>query len=404
MRDKIEAPHAHVDHVLLVSALALVSLGLTMVFISSTVMASSQYQDPYFFIKRQGIYALLGLGLLMAGSSINYHRYKRLVYPLLLLSLIALVLVFVPGLGARVRGAARWLKLGPFTLQPSEFAKLALVIFLAYSLARKQEKMKYFAIGFLPHMVVAGLFIALIGKEPDFGTALTLAALTFIMLIVGGTRVTYILLASVGGGVLATLMVLKDPKKFSRILSFLDPWKYGQDVGYQLKQSLLAIGSGGFFGLGPGQSRAKLFYLPDAHTDFILSIFSEELGFVGVLLILALFALLVYRGILLALRAPDPFGSYLALGLTLLIGLQAGINMGVVTGIFPTKGLSLPFLSYGGSSLLANLLAVGILLNISSQLKKSGAAGAPAVTLTPGRLGGPKERGEAPPSVSLARN
>jgi cell division protein FtsW len=166
------------------------------------------------------------------------------------------------------------------------------------------------------------------------------------------------------------MMVVKDPKKFDRILSFLDPWKYGQDVGYQLKQSLLAIGSGCLLGLGPGQSRAKLFYLPDAHTDFILAIFSEELGFLGVILVLTLFVILLSRGFLTSLRAPDSFGSYLALGLTLLIGLQAAINMGVVTGLFPTKGLSLPFLSYGGSSLLATLLAVGVLLNISRQIKR----------------------------------
>lgn len=360
------------DQTLLVSALMLTLLGLTMVFISSTLMAQSQYHDPYYFVKRQFIYALLGLGVLFLGSRINYQVYKRLVYPLLLLSLLSLVLVFIPGIGAKVRGAARWLRLGPFTLQPSEFAKLAMVIFLAYSLARKQEKMRYFAIGFLPHMLIAGVFIGLIGREPDFGTALTLAFIVFIMLIVGGTRLTYVLMALGTGGSLATLLVLRDPKKFSRILSFLDPWKYGQDVGYQLKQSLLAIGSGGLWGLGPGQSRAKLFYLPDAHTDFILSIYAEELGFLGVSLVLALFCLLVYRGILLSLRAPDAFGSYLALGLTLLIGLQAGINLGVITGVLPTKGLSLPFLSYGGSNLLVNLLAVGILLNISSQIKRPG--------------------------------
>jgi cell division protein FtsW len=194
------------------------------------------------------------------------------------------------------------------------------------------------------------------------------------MLLVGGTRFTYILLSFCLAIPAAVVMVLKDPKKFSRILSFLDPWKYGQDVGYQLKQSLLAIGSGGFWGMGPGQSRAKLFYLPDAHTDFILSIFSEELGFIGIILVLALFTLLVYRGLLVALRAPDTFGSYLALGLTLCIGLPACINMGVVTGILPTKGLSLPFLSYGGSCLLVNLMAVGILLNISSQIKRPQAA------------------------------
>jgi len=378
MPEKVEpVANSPSDYTLLASAMILVSLGLTMVFISSTVMANSQYQDPYFFVKRQTIYALAGVGVLVLGRSLDYHVYKRWVYGLLFLALIGLILVFIPGIGAKVRGAARWLRLGPLTLQPSEFAKLAVVIFLAYSLSRKQEKMKYFAIGFLPHMMVAGLFIALIGKEPDFGTALTLAGIVFIMLLVGGTRLTYILFSLGLGSCLSVIMVLRDPKKFSRILSFLDPWKYGQDVGYQLKQSLLAIGSGGFFGMGPGQSRAKLFYLPDAHTDFILSIFSEELGLIGVILILVLFSLLVYRGILVALRAPDAFGSYLALGLTLLIGLQASINMGVVSGILPTKGLSLPFLSYGGSSLLVNLLAVGILLNISSQTKRLGGAAAP---------------------------
>jgi len=308
--------------------------------------------------------------VLVFARNTDYHVYKRYTYWLLFAALIGLLLVFVPHIGAKIRGSARWLRLGPVALQPSEFAKLAMVIFLADSLSRKQEKMKYFAIGFLPHMMIAGIFIALILKEPDFGTSMTLAGIVFIMLLVGGTRFTYILISFCLGIPAAVVMVLRDPKKFSRVLSFLDPWKYGQDVGYQLKQSLLAIGSGCLWGMGPGQSRAKLFYLPDAHTDFILAIFSEELGFIGVLLIVALFTLLVYRGLLVALRAPDAFGSYLALGLTLLIALPACINMGVVSGILPTKGLSLPFLSYGGSSLLVNLLAVGILLNISSQTKR----------------------------------
>ena len=363
------ATPVHYDQTLQITACSLLALGMAMIFISSTLMAQSQYNDAYYFIKRQGVYALLGLGALFLGRSINYHHYKRWVYHILLLSLITLVLVFVPGIGGKVRGAARWLRLGPLTLQPSEFAKLAVVLFLAYSLSRKQEKMKYFAIGFLPHMLVAGLFIALILKEPDFGTSVTLGAIVFTMLFVGGTRVTHILLTLSACIPLGVLMVLRDPKKFARVLSFMDPWKHGQDVGYQLKQALLAIGSGGLWGLGPGQSRAKLFYLPDCHTDFILAIFSEELGFLGVLLVLALFTIVICRGLRLSLKAPDSFGSYLALGLTLMIGLPALINMGVVSGILPTKGLSLPFLSYGGSGLLVNLLAVGILLNISSQVK-----------------------------------
>lgn len=369
---QVATPRVHYDTILMASAFSLIALGMTMVFISSTVMAQAQYDDPYFFIKRQGIYGLLGLVALFLGRSIDYHNYKRWVYHILFISLISLVLVFVPGIGGKVRGAARWVRLGPLTLQPSEFAKLAMVLFLAYSLARKQEKMKYFAIGFLPHMLIAGLFIALILKEPDFGTSMTLGAIVFIMLFVGGTRVTHILLSLAAVVPLAVLMVLRDPKKFARILSFTDPWKHGQDVGYQLKQALLAIGSGGLWGLGPGQSRAKLFYLPDCHTDFILAIFTEELGFLGFLLVITLFGIVITRGIRLSLKAPDSFGSYLALGFTLMIGLPAFINMGVVSGIFPTKGLSLPFLSYGGSGLLFNLLAVGILLNISSQIKFAG--------------------------------
>jgi cell division protein FtsW len=363
------APSVHYDQMLQITACSLLALGMAMIFISSTLMAQSQYNDAYFFVKRQGVYALLGLGALFLGRSIDYHRYQRWIYPILLVSLFSLILVFAPGIGGKVRGAARWLRLGPLTLQPSEFAKLAVVLFMAYSLSRKQDKMKYFAIGFLPHMLVAGLFIALIIKEPDFGTSVTLGAIVFTMLFVGGTRVTHILLALSVCLPLGVLMVLRDPKKFARILSFMDPWKHGQDVGYQLKQALLAIGSGGFWGLGPGQSRAKLFYLPDCHTDFILAIFSEELGFLGVMLVLALFTIIICRGLRLSLKAQDSFGSYLALGLTLMIGLPALINMGVVSGILPTKGLSLPFLSYGGSGLLVNLLAVGILLNISRQIK-----------------------------------
>jgi cell division protein FtsW len=365
----IAAPGVHDDLILLGSAFSLMCLGLGMVFIASNVMALTNYGDPFYFVKRQGFYGLLGVAVLLWGRRIRYQNYQRWVYPFLALSLICLVLVFIPGIGGKVRGAARWIRLGPFSLQPSEFAKLAVVLYLAYSLAHKQGKMKSFTIGFLPHIVISGVFIGLIGIETDFGTALTLAAIVFTMLFVGGTRLTHLLLSLGGVIVLAILAVLKDPKKSDRFISFLDPWKYGADVGYQLKQSLLAIGSGNLLGLGPGQSRAKLFYLPDAHTDFILSIFSEEMGFLGFLLVLALFTLLVVRGLRLSLKAPDTFGSYLALGLTLVIGLPAAINMGVVSGILPTKGLSLPFLSYGGSSLIASMMAVGILLNISSQIK-----------------------------------
>ena len=383
--DIIAAPGASCDLILVASAFSLMFLGLGIIFTASNIMAQANYGDPFYFIKRQGMYALLGLVALLMGRKINYHNYQRWVYPFLFISLFCLILVFLPGIGGKVRGAARWIRLGPLTLQPSEFAKIAVVMFLAYSFTHKQEKMKHFAIGFLPHMLVAGLFIGIIGIETDFGTALTLAAIVFTMLFVAGTNLAHIGVSLGAVICLAVAAVLKDPKKFDRILSFRDPWKYGDSVGYQLKQSLLAIGSGNLLGLGLGQSRAKLFYLPDSHTDFILAIFGEEMGFVGFLLVLGLFAILVARGLRLSLKAPDIFGSYLALGLTLVIGLPAAINMGVVSGILPTKGLSLPFLSYGGSSMIASMLAVGILLNISSQIKRPvgpppGKAAAPATS------------------------
>ena len=303
---------------------------------------------------------------------IPYQTYNRLVYIILFISLLLLILVLIPGIGVRIRSASRWIKFGPLVIQPSEFAKLAIIIFLAYSMARKQEKIRYFSIGFLPHIVVAGIFILLIEKEPDFGTAMALAGITFLMLFVGGTRLTHILLVFLSASPLVIYVILKNKMRLERVVTFMDPWKYAQESGYQLVHSLYAIGSGGFWGLGIGKSREKLFYLPDSHTDFIFAILSEELGFLGVITVISLFAILIIRGLIISIRAQDNFGAYLALGLTALIGLQAAINMAVVSGLMPTKGLSLPFLSYGGSSLLVNMIAVGILLNISSSSRQPG--------------------------------
>jgi cell division protein FtsW len=362
------------DHLLMISALLLLGLGLVMVFSASGVLASDKYHDPAFFLKKQLIYAVVGVTLMLVVRRIPYQMYNRLVYLILLISLILLILVLIPGIGVRIRSASRWIKFGPLVIQPSEFAKLAIIIFLAYSMARKQEKIRFFSIGFLPHIVVAGIFILLIEKEPDFGTALALAGITFLMLFVGGTRLTHILLVILSASPLVVYVILKNKMRLERVVTFVDPWKYAQESGYQLVHSLYAIGSGGFWGLGIGKSREKLFYLPDSHTDFIFAIVAEELGFLGVITVISLFAILIIRGLIISLRAQDTFGAYLAMGLTALIGLQAVINMAVVSGLMPTKGLSLPFLSYGGSSLLVNMIAVGILLNISSntqQLKES---------------------------------
>jgi cell division protein FtsW len=368
MEDKTPtAASPEYDHLLMISALLLLGLGLVMVFSASGVLASDKYHDPAFFLKKQLIYAVVGVGLMLVIRRIPYQLYNRLVYLIVLISLILLILVLIPGIGVRIRSASRWIKFGPLVIQPSEFAKLAIIIFLAYSMARKQEKIRYFSIGFLPHIVVAGIFILLIEKEPDFGTALALAGITFLMLFVGGTRLTHILLVTLIASPLVVYVILKNKMRLERVTTFIDPWKYAQESGYQLVHSLYAIGSGGFWGLGIGKSREKLFYLPDSHTDFIFSILSEELGFLGTITVISLFAILIIRGLIISIRAQDTFGAYLAMGLTSLIGLQAAINMAVVSGLMPTKGLSLPFLSYGGSSLLVNMIAIGILLNISSQ-------------------------------------
>jgi cell division protein FtsW len=356
------------DHYLMLAALLLLGIGLMTVFSASGVVAYDRYQDSAYFLKKQVIFALVGVGLMLFIRRVPYQIYNRYVYWILFLSIILLVLVLIPGLGVRIRSASRWLKFGPVVIQPSEFAKLAMIIFLAYSMARKQEKIQYFSIGFLPHIIVAGVFILLIEKEPDFGTALSIAGITFLMLFVGGTRLTHIFLAILAASPVVVYVIIKNQMRVGRIVTFLDPWKYASDKGYQLIHSLYAIASGELLGLGIGKSREKLFYLPDAHTDFIYSILNEEMGLVGALIVIGLFLLLVIRGFRISLRAPDIFGAYLAMGLTTLIGLQAVINMAVVSGLMPTKGLSLPFLSYGGSSLLVNLIAVGILLNISSQI------------------------------------
>jgi cell division protein FtsW len=372
MEDKTPAAASpEYDHLLMISALLLLGLGLVMVFSASGVLASDKYADPAYFLKKQIIYAVIGVTLMLVVRRIPYQMYNRLVYVIVIISLFLLVLVLIPGIGVRIRSASRWIKFGPLVIQPSEFAKLAIIIFLAYSMARKQEKIRYFSIGFLPHIVVAGIFILLIEKEPDFGTAMALAGITFLMLFVGGTRLTHILLVILSASPLVVYVILKNKMRLERVTTFIDPWKFAQESGYQLVHSLYAIGSGGFWGLGIGKSREKLFYLPDSHTDFIFAILAEELGFLGVITVLSLFAVLIIRGLIISLRAQDTFGAYLAMGLTALIGLQAAINLAVVSGLMPTKGLSLPFLSYGGSSLLVNMIAVGILLNISSNTQQS---------------------------------
>ena len=354
------------DYVLLIVVLALVGVGIVMVYSASAILAGDRFQDPYYFLKRQAPYAGVGFCLMIVMMFFPYRMLRGLAYPLLLVSVLGLVAVLIPGIGVRAGGATRWLRIASFTFQPSELAKLGLVIFLAYFLAKKEEKIRSFSFGFLPTILISGLVIALILKEPDFGTAFFLAVMVFLFLFLGGARVVYI-----GGAMLlatpfAYYLVTSAAYRYKRLMGFVHPWDDPTGKSFQIIQSFLSFGSGGLFGLGLGEGRQKLFFLPAPHTDFIFSIIGEEMGMVGAMGVVLLFFILTLRGMRIGYSMGDRFGSYLALGLTLMISVQAVINMGVVLGLLPTKGLTLPFISYGGTSLIANLAGMGILLHLSA--------------------------------------
>jgi len=355
------------DPFLLLSTLALVGFGIVMVYSASFPVGTERMGDPYHFLKKQAIAAGLGIGLLVLGARMNYRYWQPLALPLLIASIILLVLVFVPGLRQQIGGAYRWLKIYGFSFQPSELAKLALVIYLARSLTKKEGRMERFTVGFLPFVVVLAILFPLVLKQPDFGTGVLFVAVVFLMLFVAGTPFRFL-----GGALLASVpflvyLAVKANYRWERIVTFLDPWKDSGGAGFQIIQSFLGFGAGKVFGVGLAEGKQKLFYLPEIHTDFIFAVIGEELGLVGVSVIIALFLVLVIRGFQSCFRAPDRFGTFLALGITVLIAIQTLLNMGVVMGLLPTKGSTLPFISYGGTSLMMNLMAVGILLNVHSQ-------------------------------------
>lgn len=354
-----------VDGVLFLAVMALLAFGLIMVYSSSAVFAEDRYGDAWFFVKRQVVFVALGLLAMLAALRFGYQRLVRLGFALLLVTVVLLVLVLIPGLGSAAGGSSRWFRVGSFGFQPGELAKIAFVIFLSVSLTRRKEHIRAFSAGFMPHLVIAGVLIVLLLGQPDFGTAATLAMLLFFMLFVAGTRLSYILASALAALPMAYLLIVGEGYRMRRLLAFLDPWSDRLDKGYQVTESLISFGSGGLVGLGLGEGKHKLFFLPAAHTDFVFSMVGEELGFVGALLVLGLFVVVVWRGLRAALRAPDLFGTYLAFGLTALIALQVLINVGVVVGLLPTKGLTLPFFSYGGSSMICMLFAAGLLLHVS---------------------------------------
>lgn len=340
-----------------------------MVYSTSGVQAEAETQgNGQYFLWRHLFSILLGFTGMLLASYIPYGYFRRpgVIIPLLFFVIALLVLTLIPAIGAKINNARRWLPIGGFrTFQPSELAKLVLVLYFSYYMVKKQEKIKSFSFTVLPSMIIVGIFFVLIALQPDLGTAINIVALSVALWFIAGVRLIHLLGMSVLVVPVFVAVAWNKPYQKMRLLMFLDPWQDPKGSGYQLIQSLTAIGKGGITGVGLGQGQQKLFYLPEPYSDFIFSTVGEELGFLGAVIIIALFGILIWRGILIAFRAPDLFGTYVAFGVTLLIGIQAIINLGVVIGIFPTKGLPLPFISHGGTSLVVCMTGSGILLNIS---------------------------------------
>src|SRR6185503_5304578 len=354
-----------VDKWMLLAVAGLLALGMTMVLSTSYLHSQERYGDGTYFFRKQLVAMGAGMIALVICAIVPSTLYRRFAYPLLAVSFIILILVLIPGIGVSRGGARRWLPFPGFAFQPSELAKLSIVFYLAHSMAKKEEFIRTFSVGVLPHLMVSGVFAGLLLLEPDFGTALILTMLLYFMLFIGGVRVSHLLsTALLSLPVLAYVMMTAE-YRLRRLMTFLDPWSDATGSGFHIIQSLIAFGSGQLLGRGLGESRQKLFYLPEAHTDFVYSVIGEELGLLGALVVLALFGVIIVRGLRLTAKIEEPFDQYLAFGLTVLLGLQALIHMGVVMGLMPTKGLVLPFISYGGSAMVINLMEAGILLGLS---------------------------------------
>ena len=353
------------DATLLVVTILLVTIGLGMLYSTSSIMAQTKYNDSLYFLKRQLLWAVLGCLAMWAARLVPYHVQRRLAIPMVVVTAVMLLLVLV--MGRNVGGARRWLALGPFTLQPSEFAKYALIVFVARVLAMNQDRLRSFVHTYLPSVCLLGFFALLVFRQPDLGSAVVLAATAGIQLLVAGVPWHYIGITALGclPGLYWALVHVRF--RMGRLLVFLDPWVDRQGGGSHAVPSLLALGHGGLMGIGFGQSQQKLFFLPEAHTDFIFAVIGEELGFVGTTILIGLFMLLLWRVLCIAVACREPFGAYLGLGIFILLALQIFMNLGVVVGLLPTKGLPLPFVSLGGSNLFMSLFAIGTMLNIAER-------------------------------------
>jgi cell division protein FtsW len=357
-------PKLQIDKWLFSATVGLALFGVVMVYSASAVIAQSENHSQFHYVFKQGVWTTLGLVAMFMAMRFEYQRLNRrwIVYGGLLVTIFLLLSVFA---FSPVNGARRWIKFGGFSAQPSEIAKLALAMFLAYFLARRAGEEDSFWKTFVPCMIPLGVLAGLVAREPDLGTALMLAIIGMTMCFAAGVRPRHVVYAAIPGLLYVAKMVIFTPFRWRRMATFIDPWADQQGSGYQVVQSLIAVGSGGPHGLGFAQGHQKLLFLPFAHSDFIFAVIGEELGLIGALIVVSVFAIFLWRGMRAALRAPDRFGMLLGIGIVVGIVAQALLNMSVVLALVPTKGIPLPFISYGGSSLVPTLAGVGILLNIS---------------------------------------
>jgi len=368
MKGKIKKP----DYFLVIIVVILILFGLTMVSSASVVMATQKIGDTYYYFKHQFFIGALGGGIAaFLVSKVDYHKWKNFAFPFLVISIVALIAVFIPGISKNYGGASRWIKIGPYTFQPTEFVKLAFIFYLAAWMSGDDNKMKSVKEGFVPFFILIAIVSILIIKQPDVGTLGVITFVSLAMFFAAGAKLSYVFSLIVAGCAALWGLIKIAPYRMNRFLVFLNPNLDPKGIGYQISQALLAIGSGGIFGLGLGYSRQKFNYLPEPIGDSIFAIISEELGLIGAASVIILFLLLAWRGFRIAKNAPDKFGHLLAVGITVWIIFQALMNIAAITSLIPLTGIPLPFISYGSSSLVMTMIGVGVLVNISKFSQKS---------------------------------
>lgn len=358
----------HADSMMIFVTLCLVMLGTVMVYSASSPVAAENFGGNTYFLKKHLVMLVLGIASMFVAFLTPLQFLKKQAFPMLVVVFVLLLFVDFSTFGVEAKHATRWLNIFGFRFQPSELAKPVVILFVAAYIERVGHKLQKFGEGLLPILTIVGTICLALLKQPDFGTAVTIGFTVLVMLFVADARMKHVLGLLLIGMVCAYFLVMNVAYRRDRILSFLNPWADPQGKGFQIIQSFIAFKRGGIHGQGLGDGTQKLLYLPEAHTDFIYSVIAEELGFLGCAVVIVLFAVLIYRGLSLSIKIRDTFGSILALGLTTLLGLQAFFNMGVVMGLLPTKGLTLPFVSYGGSALVANMFCVGLLLSLSANV------------------------------------